>query len=763
MNLFKLISFIIAALLLIFFACKSNFQEKELRHPTLQMLPVPAGLGVNIHFFQGNENDLSLLKKAGVGIVRMDVSWNSIEKAAGQYGFSQHDQLISDLEQRNIRLLFIIDYGNPLYDDGLAPHSDDGRRAYVRFCSELAKRYVGKKIIWELWNEPNLDHFWKPKSHGTNYMKWCQAVVPAIRENDPEACIIAPATSSFDIPFMESCFKLGLLDLVDGISVHPYRNPSLGPETAAGEYRVLATLIEQYKPAGRDIPIISGEWGYSTSYLSDALQGKYLARQWVHNMGQDIPISIWYDWHDDGQDQDNAEHNFGTVEWDYQPKPAFLAMKTLTHQLQGYLPIGRISMAGVDDYVIPFVKEDQVILAVWTTAQPHEIDLGSDLPISQMVSHLGEQVRIPNGSILQIEDAPVYLQLNPPVPSWLKLIIDANQLEEADAAEVARSFMTGTSTVKMAVTLRKTMDQGTEIQRRAAFQSILQIAHKIRRDRSLALGLYHTVLRLDKDILNVKQALNTVANIGSLESLEVVAPLIKNPHFIQESSNYYLNVAFKLAGQKDFTRAEELLIQGAKVSPYRYSVQRVLVKLKEVGKEIDSRTQNVISRRAGFINQFWIVGPFPNNDDRAERTSFFPEKRIDFNQSFTYDTLTARWQKINLEGIYAIIPLANIFGKKQQAAYAYTELNMPVGRAVQFKIGSNDGVVCWLNGKKIHENLTARGLTVDEDVVQTSLKKGINRILLKIPNRGANWEACLRICDSNGVPLDLNDLLITRE
>ena len=758
MKLLKVISFTLAITLLSFYACKSHQQKGSSTHPALEMLPVPAGVGVNIHFFKGNEKDLSMLEEAEVGIVRMDVLWNSVEKTAGEYDFSQHDQLIKDLEQRNIRLLFIVCYGNPLYDDGLAPFSDEGRQAYARFCSALAKHHAEKNIIWELWNEPNLDNFWKPKSQVEDYMKWCQAVVPAIRENDPDACIIAPATSSFDIPFMESCFKRGLLNLVDGISVHPYRNPTLGPETTAGEYTILSTLIEQYKPASKEIPIISGEWGYSTSYLSDALQGKYLARQWLHNMAQGIPISIWYDWHDDGQDPDNAEHNFGTVEWDYQPKPAFLAMKTLTHQLQDYLPLGRISIGTVDDYVVPFVNKDQVILAAWNTAPAHEIDLDGDLQVSQIIDHLGNRVKIPKGSILPINDAPLYSHLANPIPSWLQLIIDASRLQENDAEKVAASFKAGTSTMKMAITLRKTMDQGTEIQRRAVFKSLLKIADKIHKDTSLALDLYHTVLRLDKDILSVKQALNSVANIGSLESLERVVPFIHNPDFMQEASNFYLHVAFKLAGKKDFTRSEELLIKAAQVSQYRYSVDRVLAKMKEMGHEIDLNRQREILKQAGFISQWWIAGPFPNKNNRAERTSFFPEKRIDFRQTSRFDTLTARWQKINLSGVYGIIPLADIFGKKQQAAYAYCEINMPGDQIGLFKIGSNDGVVCWLNGKKIHENLIARPLTVDEDIVQVHLKKGVNHILLKIPNRGANWEVCLRICDSLGIPLDLNEI-----
>ena len=190
----------------------------------------------------------------------------------------------------------------------------------LRFAAALAKRYADEAIIWELWNEPNLDNFWKPKPNVADYMKWVKSVVSAIRESDPGACIIAPATSGFDFLFIESCFKQGLLDLVDGISVHPYRNASMGPETAIDEYNTLAAMIEHYTRGKKQIPIISGEWGYTTSEMAPELQGKYLARQWLCNMAHHIPVSIWYDWHDDGQDANEREHNFGTVTWDYQPQ-----------------------------------------------------------------------------------------------------------------------------------------------------------------------------------------------------------------------------------------------------------------------------------------------------------------------------------------------------------------------------------------------------------------------------------------------------------
>ena len=390
-------------------------------HPALAMQPVPDGLGVNIHFYDGNENDLRLLDEAGIGTVRMDVDWSGSEKQAGTYDFSRCDRLIRTIEQRGIRLLFILDYGNPLYDDGLAPHSEPCRAAYARFCAALAARYTGKPVIWELWNEPNID-FWKPKPNVDDYMTWCKAVVPAIRAADPHACIIGPATSGVPISFLRACFERGLLELVDGVSIHPYRAPRLSPETAIGDYAQLAALIDEYRPKDRKhaIPIISGEWGYTSADLSVEEQGKYLARQWLTNLTYGIPISIWYDWHDDGQDPAEREHHFGTVTWDYQPKPAYTAMKALIAELRGYAPKGRLQVGGKDDYVAVFERAGDCKLVLWTTGAPHEVDLGPGLAFTRATDYLGGVQPAPQSTAITIDKAPRYLTVSPPVPGLLR-------------------------------------------------------------------------------------------------------------------------------------------------------------------------------------------------------------------------------------------------------------------------------------------------------------------------------------------------------
>ena len=420
------VTFAAAGLLSLISGCQKHTPTPVV-HPALQMQPVPSGLGVNIHFYQGNRQDFSLLTEAGVDTVRMDVFWSVVEIQKGRYDFSYHDQLIKDLEDTGIRLLFIIDYSNNIYDNGRPPKTEEAREACARMCSALAKRYAGKNIIWELWNEPNIERFWEPRPDAENYVGWCKHAVAAIRQADPNACIVAPASSGIDFPFLEACFRNGLLQLVDGVSVHPYRDASHGPETVFKDYERLKELIERHRPRNRMIPVLCTEWGYPAVHISKELQGKYLAREWLCNMAQDIPVSIWYEWRDGGRSPDEAEHNYGTLTRDYSPKPAYLAMKTLISQFRDFTPRGRWDLGSSDDDAVLFSRDDEMTLALWTTGKPHEVTLRNGLRISESINYLGQPVSPLKKTGLFIDDGPVYVRIK----NTLYIEIESSHVEIA--------------------------------------------------------------------------------------------------------------------------------------------------------------------------------------------------------------------------------------------------------------------------------------------------------------------------------------------
>lgn len=336
--------------------------------------PVSDGFGVNIHFTDPKPGEMKMLADAGFKWVRMDFGWGRTEREKGKYDFSPYDRLMTALDEHGICALFILDYGNRHYDDGLAPCTEEGRAAFARWVTAAVEHFKGRGILWEMWNEPNIK-FWKPEPNVTNYIALARATGKAIKAVAPREQYAGPATSRIDMKFLEACFQGGLLEYWDSVTVHPYRQKD--PETVLPEYAKLRALIDQYAPKGKRIPIISGEWGYSCAWknFNDERQAKYLPRQFLVNMMTGVPLSIWYDWRDDGTDPKNPEHHFGVARHSLkETKPSYTALQTLVAELHDYRFEKRVESS---DFILMFRKSSGVKYAAWTTnAAPHEVTVG---------------------------------------------------------------------------------------------------------------------------------------------------------------------------------------------------------------------------------------------------------------------------------------------------------------------------------------------------------------------------------------------------
>ena len=86
--------------------------------------------------------------------------------------------------------------------------------------------------------------FWRPQPDANEYVALAIAVGRAFRLAAPDEKLIGPATG-LDWPFLEVCFKAGLLDYWTAVSVHPYRQTD--PEEAANDYCRLRKMIEHYR------------------------------------------------------------------------------------------------------------------------------------------------------------------------------------------------------------------------------------------------------------------------------------------------------------------------------------------------------------------------------------------------------------------------------------------------------------------------------------------------------------------------------------
>jgi polysaccharide biosynthesis protein PslG len=380
-------------------------------------------MGVNIHFTDPKPGELEMLAQGGFRWVRMDLTWAKTEKAAGRYDFSAYDRLLANLDKFHIRVLLILDYTNALYDDNMPSHTDAGRRAFARWAVAAVTHFKDRGIIWEIWNEPNGKWFWKPKANADDYAKLALAVSQAIRQSAPDELVVGPALSGSKLDFVEVSAKAGVFAYWSGITIHPYLRT--GPESYGFGYDQVRRLIEKYASPNQQIDVMCGESGYSTtsSGIDDSTQGKYLARLFLFDVMSGVPLTIWYDWHDDGNDPHNKEHNFGIVHHDYHPgaaqvydpKPAYNAARTYSNELAGFRFKERLKTASTNDFVLSFTKDTTGCLVAWTTAPaPHVVKISAPDGIYSVTDYDGNKQpdAATSGGImtLNIDAGPKYLK-----------------------------------------------------------------------------------------------------------------------------------------------------------------------------------------------------------------------------------------------------------------------------------------------------------------------------------------------------------------
>ena len=80
--------------------------------------------------------------------------------------------------------------------------------------------------------------------------------------------------------------------------------------------------------------------------------------------------------------------------------------------------------------------------------------------------------------------------------------------------------------------------------------------------------------------------------------------------------------------------------------------------------------------------------------------------------------------------------------------YLALRLHSKEERTYQLRLGSDDGLMVWLRGEKVHENRSARGVSLDQDLVDLKLLPGQNEVIVKVVNTGGASGFAWRLWDA---------------
>jgi hypothetical protein len=237
------------------------------------------------------------------------------------------------------------------------------------------------------------------------------------------------------------------------------------------------------------------------------------------------------------------------------------------------------------------------------------------------------------------------------------------------------------------------------------------------------------------------------------------------PHFLDDRS---------LELRRD---AVESLLKKAKLSTndsqpktiidaYRTALNhaRDLDQIDEASKQITDLGGKVdLPRHFGFLLDWHVIAPFDNTNAKGLDVDYSPEqdanRLIDSDATHEGKVPNLKWKSTASEERFGIVDLNGIYPDKYKGAiaYAHTTFESSSAQNVQLRLGCINANKIWLNGKLLtRNNVYHANMMIDQYIVNAPLKKGTNRILLKIAQNeqeeswAQRWEFQLRVCDPNG-------------
>ncbi len=271
----------------------TKFQYKKSKELEDNRMSSMVTLHPHIHtespnYFANRINDTGL-KWMKVSIDPFD--WPEAEKAglySEHYVHPEQDEAITALANNGINVIYVLVYWD---EEILAKQgkgysrfkTEDEIQDYLDYVRFIVNHFKGQIGYYEILNEPNVRRGTQQYVKVADYINLVERTVSVIREEDPDAKIMAGAVTPLnEPPYREYFFdilKSDIMPLVDAVSFH-----SLGaegsPEFGSEDYYNCPALLQEIKDT-------ASSHGFTGEYIAGELQFRTLEEYhphepWVH-------------------------------------------------------------------------------------------------------------------------------------------------------------------------------------------------------------------------------------------------------------------------------------------------------------------------------------------------------------------------------------------------------------------------------------------------------------------------------------------------
>jgi hypothetical protein len=236
---------------------------------------------------------LAQLRRAGLTVVRQDLSWAAVQPVAdGPFTWAATDRIAEALATAGLRWYPVLAYSTAW--SGVTPGDMMSRPAdparYAAYAAAVARRYGAGGAFWsehpalpvlpiasyEIWNEPNAQRFWREQATAPeDYADLYAAARDAIHGADSRARVVVGGLVEMGaMPFITRFYaaRRDLRRRVDAIGFHVYGPSAGGQLQAVSDFRI---TLQRLDPG---VPLELTEAGFSGTDLAENARAAHMTR-----------------------------------------------------------------------------------------------------------------------------------------------------------------------------------------------------------------------------------------------------------------------------------------------------------------------------------------------------------------------------------------------------------------------------------------------------------------------------------------------------
>jgi polysaccharide biosynthesis protein PslG len=296
------------------------------------------------------ERTFASLEAAGIRRARVDLKWSVVEPESHNRilrDWSDFDATVASARKHHVSLLPMVAFTPSWASRHRHPWAFPDRAEHFEdFMLAAFQRYPEIRA-WEIWNEPNLSLFARPRPDAARFVSLLRAAHRARARAGSRAKLISGGLAFFAhldaFRFFDQMARLHAFDYVDGFGIHPYSPEA--PDHPWSSFLKLSRFRERLVRLGRpNVTLWATEYGYPTASVGsgygpaggERAQATRLRKAfalaagwpWLENL-------TWYGLRDDCSNAANPDCRFGLVRENFGRKLAFRAMQEV---LAGRLP-----------------------------------------------------------------------------------------------------------------------------------------------------------------------------------------------------------------------------------------------------------------------------------------------------------------------------------------------------------------------------------------------------------------------------------------